>query len=167
MAADRIYLRTLVFSVALVVLCISGIALTKLPVLQPFSLLLLTSSVGVFCVVVNMIVTVYRYSRALAAAQNNALTNMPTDTCPDFWTQSADGSSCSNTYSTPDGKYKYTIGPKSGAKSVALGTKLADACAQLSTDYPWMYLRARCEGMRVWGTTPQTPPAPACSPSRA
>jgi hypothetical protein len=147
--ADSIYIRTLVFSLVLTIACTASLGFLYLDSVRQYAWLLLTIEIGVLIVVISTIVSVYLYQLRMEEALKNSMDNLPIELCPDYWTKDRSGK-CTNIYVTPDNRYKYMVGTVSVNKPVAVGRSLQEECRENSgSQYPWVYLRARCAANRI------------------
>lgn len=146
MTGNALYVRALVFCTVLIVACVSILGVVAMRWATDFRWLLLTIQVGILMVVISTIISVYQ-AQKLARERAQGRLDDPVTTCPDYWTRDRN-QKCTNTYTTPDKSIRYVIGSgRQASQGLVLGQRVRDACAvdnQRDADYPWLFLRARC-----------------------
>lgn len=154
------YVNTVIFCVVLKIISIVVLGLILMNyVNDKIMYFLITLELGIVVIVIAALTSIAGYEKRIAEETKNALkSKMNLLTCPDYFTQTAKNV-CVNAYTTPDGKYTYTL---IGAVNVPLGNYLnkpmMEACdafnkSVVSTDpqkgvsyrYPWTDMESKCD----------------------
>lgn len=154
------YVNTVIFCVILKIISIVVLGLILMDyVNDKVMYFLITLELGIVVIVIAALASISSYEKRIAEETKNALkSKMNLLSCPDYFTQTAKNM-CINAYTTPDGKYTYTL---IGASNVPLGNYLnkpmIDACdafnkSSSSVDpergvvykYPWTDMASKCD----------------------
>lgn len=160
----NVYVRSLLFAVALLLVSVACFFLSGLEVLRPYSILWLIIACGTLAVVIRTIRAIHAFVKQLQANANNALANMTATTCPDYWTRDTVNKQCTNTYVTPDNNYIYVIGGGSNNAPLVMDTTQPLSCAGSNLGYPYTYRDTLCSAIAVGSLVPPTTSA-QCAPT--
>lgn len=153
------YVNTVIFCVVMKIITIILLGLMVMGFVNDKILyFLITLEIGIVVIVIAALANISAYEKRIQKETKNvAQAKMTILSCPDYFTQTANNM-CQNTYTTPDGRYTYTLKDASNlALNDYLNKPTSESCdkftaaatsltnGNLSYKFPWTDMASKCD----------------------